>query len=221
MAQADAPGGEATGGSRVEPLPDSLWQRVKQEPVRTPEYVALAAADHFARPAERWAARHRGHHAPAELAQIARREHVRLSHVEGALTGLGGALTAIPDLAALAWIQGRMVFFLAAAYGFEPSHPMRPAELLALQRIYPTPAEARRALDGVGRPMAVQYVESRRDRDRQLASQLLRIAGRRLARRTVLRVAPVLAAPFSSMQNASATGQLADRAMLYYGGTPR
>ena len=36
-----------------------------------------------------------------------------------------------------------MVFYIAAAYGYDPRHPMRPAELLALWGVYDTPAEAR------------------------------------------------------------------------------
>ena len=39
------------------------------------------------------------------------------------------------------------------------AHPMRPAELLALQGIYDTPAEARAALDGMGKLMAQAMVE--------------------------------------------------------------
>ena len=41
--------------------------------------------------------------------------------------GVGGIITAAPDLVALLWIQSRMVFYIAAAYGYDPSHPMRPA----------------------------------------------------------------------------------------------
>ena len=36
-----------------------------------------------------------------------------------------------------------MVFYIAAAYGYDLRHPMRPAELLALWEVYETPAEAR------------------------------------------------------------------------------
>ena len=65
--------------------------------------------------------------------------HVRLSRIEGGALGIGGVITTAPDLVALVWLQSRMVFFVAAAMGYDPNHPMRPAELLALQGVYETP----------------------------------------------------------------------------------
>lgn len=207
----------AAGDERVDAVPRSLWERVQQDPVRAPEHIALAASERFAPSAARWAARLRHRHPSSELAGIARRRHVRISRLEGAAAGLGGALTVVPDLGALAWIQGRMVFYIAAAYDLDPADPMRPAELLALQGIYRTPDEAREALDGLGRPLALQYLESRSERERALASRLLRLVGRTVAKRTVLRVAPILSAPISSTQNARATDRLGERAIRYYG----
>jgi len=203
---------------RVGALPRSLWERVRDDPARAPEHIALAAAERFAPPADRWARRMHGHHPPPELARIARKHHVRLSRLEGGIAGIGGAFTVAPDLAALAWIQGRMVFFLAAAYGFDPRHPMRPAELLALQGVYPTPAEARAGLDGLGRSMAVQYIASKQSRDEALTRRLLKMAGRTVVKRTVYRVVPILSAPVSATQNGRATGRLADAAIAHYGG---
>lgn len=203
-------------------VPRSLWERVQHDPARAPEHIALAAAERFAAPADAWAQRARHHHPPAEAAALARRRHVRVSRFEGAVAGLGGAFTAVPDLAALAWIQGRMVFFIAASYGYDPRHPMRPAELLALQDIYRTPAEARRALDGASRPLAIHYADKRfeawRTRERQLASQLLKLVGRYAARRVTRRWIPILSAPVASAQNARATELLGARAIAYYGG---
>ena len=203
---------------QVEELPGSLWQRLRAEPERAPEHLALAAAERFAPPAERWAALMTRHHTPADAARIAYRKHVRRSGLEGAAAGLGGALTIVPDLAALAWIQGRMVFFIAAAYGYDPRHPMRPAELLALQGIYGTAADARAALDGAGIPLARQYVESKRRSDEQLAARLVKLVGRKAAKRAVLKVVPVLSSPISAVQNRQATADLGQRALLYYGG---
>ena len=203
---------------RVAALPRSLWERVRDDPARAPEHIALAAAERFAPPADRWARRMHGHHPPPELARIARKHHVRLSRLEGGIAGIGGAFTVAPDLAALAWIQGRMVFFLAAAYGFDPRLPMRPAELLALQGVYPTAAEARAGLDGVGRPMAVQYLASKQAREEALTRRLLKMAGRTVVKRTAYRVVPFLSAPVAAATNGRATGQLADATIAYYGG---
>ena len=65
-------------------------------------------------------------HTPAQLATVAYRKHVRHVAARGRGAGLGGAFTAAPDLVALIWIQSRMIFYIAAAYGYDPSHPMRP-----------------------------------------------------------------------------------------------
>ena len=205
---------------RVEPVPGSLWERIRDDPVRAPEHIALAASERFAPPAEHWAEEMRARHSQEELARIARRRHVHLSRLEGAVAGLGGAFAIAPDLAALAWIQGRMIFFIAAAYGFDPRHPMRPAELLTLQEIYPTAAEARTGLDGAGRPMATQYVASRLEREKAVRSRLLKLVGGAVAKRTVFRL-PLVSVPIFAAQNARATSRLGDRAIAYYGGADR
>jgi uncharacterized protein (DUF697 family) len=201
----------------IEQVPESLWRRIRERPDRTPEHIAIAAAEHFAGPAERWAALTRAHHEPAAAARIARRKHVWLARMEGAALGIGGAVTAVPDAVALTWIQGRMVFYIAAAYGFDPRHPMRPAELLALQGIYPTAAEAREALDGIGRHMALQYVDSKTEQQRR-PGRLALMAGRYAAKRATLRLVPLLASPLNAMANARVTAALGNRALRYYGG---
>src|SRR5918992_2401005 len=144
---------------RLERPPSSLWERIRAEPERAPEYIALAAAERFGPQAERWVQVAGPGHTPHELADVAYRKHVRLARLEGAALGIGGAITAGPDLVALLWIQSRMVFYIAAAHGFDPRHPMRPAELLTLQGVYPTAAEARHALDGVGKRLAQALAE--------------------------------------------------------------
>lgn len=218
--EARSGGDEPGGGQRFDPLPDSLWERVRRDPTRAPEHIALAAGERFAPPAERWASELRTRHSAAEMAHIARRRHVALSRLEGAAAGIGGSFAVAPDLAALAWIQGRMIFFLAAAHGFDPRHPMRPAELLALQEIYPTAAAARASLDGVGRRMATQYVSSRLEREQAIKGRLLRLVGGAVAKRTVFRI-PLLSVPVFAAQNARSTARLADRAIAYYGGEAR
>jgi uncharacterized protein (DUF697 family) len=157
-------------------------------------------------------------HTPEQLAKIAYRKHVRLARLEGAALGLGGIVTAAPDLVALLWIQSRMVFYIAAAYGYDPRHPMRPAELLALQGVYPTPAEARLALDGMGKLMAQAMVEKAlesRSNDR-LHRRLLKYLAKRMARRYAGRYIPLIGAPIGAIQNAAATKEIGRRALSYY-----
>ena len=67
---------------------------------------------------------------------MAKRRHATLARFEGAATGVGGIITLVPDMVGLAWIQTRLVFFVAAAYGYDPRDPMRPAELLVLMELY-------------------------------------------------------------------------------------
>ena len=68
---------------------------------------------------------------------MAKRRHATLARFEGAATGVGGIFTRrARTWSALAWIQSRLVFFIAAAYGYDPRDPMRPAELLVLTDLY-------------------------------------------------------------------------------------
>jgi hypothetical protein len=205
----------------VERPPQTLRERLLAQPDRAPEVIALAAADRFAEPARRWAESMVAHGHPAhEAAAIAVRRHVRLARVEGGIVGLGGAVTAPADLVALAWLQSRMVFFVAAAYGFDPAHPMRPAELLALHDLYETPASARAALDGVGESLAVAVVQRTLDRHREhtLRRKLLRFVGRKVAKRTAGRFIPFVASPLAAVQNGRLTAYLGARTVRYYGG---
>jgi hypothetical protein len=204
----------------LERPPASLWQRLRAEPDRAPEYIALAAAERFAPAAEDWVRIAGPGHTPAQLARVAYKKHVRLARLEGGALGIGGAITAGPDLVALLWIQSRMVFYIAAAYGYDPRHPMRPAELLTLQGVYPSAEEARSALDGVGRHMAVAMAEralSSKDRE-AIHLRLAKYAVKRMAHRYAGRLIPFVGAPLGALQNAASTKDLGRRALTYYGG---
>jgi EcsC protein family len=207
----------ATEIDEVGGVPESLWDRILAEPDRTPELIALAAAERFGPQAERWVASH-GDRRPERLAKRAYRKHVRLARLEGGALGLGGGLTAPVDLVALLWIQSRMVFFIAASYGHDPRDPMRPAELLALQGVYPNADEARRALNGVGKRLAQALAERtlRGGRDRRMRARLLRYAVRRIAQRYTGRLIPLIGAPIGAIQNAGATKELGRKAIAYY-----
>ena len=201
-------------------MPDPVWRRVLAQPERAPELIALAAAERFAKPAARWVqvagAGHDGH----SLAREAYKKNVRLSRVEGFALGFGGVITSAGNLAGLMWIQARMVYFIAASHGYDPAHPMRPAELLALWEVYDTPAAARESLDGMGPSMAETMIESKlggRDQAR-LRERLVRYIGKRVAKRYAGRLIPLVGAPISAVQNGSSTKELGKRALAYYGG---
>ena len=209
----------ATEIGQIERPPKRVWDRILAEPDRAPEYIALAAAERFGPQAAAWVRDAGAGHTPAELARVAFKKHVRLARLEGGALGVGGVITVAPDLVALLWIQSRMAFYIAAAYGYDPSHPMRPAEYLALQGLYDTPAEARQALDGVGKRMAQAMAEqvllSNRRTD-ALHLRLVKYITKRLARRYAGRFIPFIGAPIGAIQNGSATRQLGERALKYY-----
>jgi hypothetical protein len=204
------------------PLPDPLWRRLLAQPERSPELIALAAAERFAEPSARWVQVAGVGHTPPELAEVAFKKHVRLSRVEGFALGFGGVATGAANLAALAWIQARMVFYIAAAYGYDPRHPMRPAELLALWGVYETPAQARESLDGMGKTMAQALVESRLAGagEEKLGEKLVRFVGKQAAKRAAGRLLPVIGAPISAVQNGGSTKDIGRRALAFYGGGP-
>jgi hypothetical protein len=202
----------------IERPPQALWNRILAEPERAPEYIALAAAERFGPQAEEWVRIAGAGHTQEDLARIAFRKHVRLARLEGGVLGVGGAITAAPDVVALIWIQSRMIFYIAAAYGYDPRHPMRPAELLALQGVYSTPAEARAALDGMGKLMAWALAEkalASRGTDR-LHRRLLKYLAKRMARRYAARLIPLVGAPLGAIQNGSATKEIGKLALEYY-----
>jgi hypothetical protein len=143
---------------------------------------------------------------------------VRLARLEGGALGLGGIFTAAPDVVALLWIQSRMVFYIGAAYGHDPRDPMRPAELLMLQGVYPTPEEARHALDGMGKLMAQAMAEkalASRTTDR-LHRRLVKYIAKRMARHYAGRYIPLIGAPIGALQNAAATKEVGRRALSFY-----
>jgi hypothetical protein len=211
-------GDEQTATARE--LPSGLWDRLRLDPVRSPEHIALAASRTFAPQAERWAAakRARFHVDPAELALMAKKRHATLARFEGAATGVGGFVTMVPDLAALAWIQARLVFYIAAAYGYDPRDPMRPAELLVLHDFYPDPNSARRALDGIGSTIVEAYVGSKLQRDEALGLRLAKLLGIRSARKLAGRAIPGAAIAFNAIGNERRTRALAGKAIRFYGG---
>ena len=208
----------ATEIERIESPPKRLWDRLLAEPDRAPEYIALAAAERFGPQAEEWVRIAGPGHKPEELARIAFKKHVWLARLEGGALGAGGAVTLAPDIVALLWIQSRMVFYIAAAYGYDARHPMRPAEYLALQGLYDTPAEARQALDGVGQRMALAMAQRALSSRRSdaLHLKLAKYMMRRLARRYAGKLIPLIGAPIGALQNGSVTRQLGQRTLKYY-----
>jgi hypothetical protein len=210
----------AQADDRLRQLPAGLWERMRADPTRAPEHIAVAAAGVHGPAAAAWLAARRAiyAHSGHQLARMAMRRHATLARFGGAATGVGGFVTVVPDLAALAWIQSRMVFFIAAAYGYDPRDPMRPAELLVLFRLYDEPVAARAALDGIGSRVAVSWVGQQLSREEALARRLFSMVGRHTGRHVAGRLIPGLAIVVNAAANERATRRLAHRAIAFYGG---
>ena len=206
--------------ARLRELPKGLWERLREDPTRAPEHLALAAAERHAPAAAAWVAEKRRMYAvsPRDLALMAKKRHAGLARVSGAATGVGGFVTVVPDLAAAAWIQSRCVFFIAASFGYDPRDPMRPAELLVLQELYPDVTAARAALDGTGTRVVQAMIGNRMNRDEALAARLAKMVGKRAVKRLGARLVPGLAVAVNAVGNERDTRALADRAIAFYGG---
>lgn len=206
----------------VRELPPALWRAIRADPLHAPEHVALAAAQRHGPAACDWVTAKRSHSdvSARKLAQMAKARHVRLARLGGAATGVGGFVTVVPDLALAAWIQSRLVFFVAAAYGHDPLDPMRPAEQLVLQQLYPDVGAASAALDHAGKPLALALATRRLSAGEQqtLTRRLARMVGKRAARRFGGRLVPGLAIVANAVGNERDTRALADRAIRFYGG---
>jgi hypothetical protein len=201
-------------------VPRWLWDRLRADPVRAPEHIALAAAEVHGPSAARWvSSRHeRRPRAAAAHARDAVRRHVHLSRAAGAATGLGGWTTMALDLASVAWIQSRMVFHVAAAYGWDPRDPMRPAELLVLQGVYDDPYAARAALDGTGTTIAASYVGNITEgAGRGLVGDLTRLVAGHAGKRLGGKAIPGFASILNAVTNARETKELGGRAIAFYG----
>src|ERR1700752_954656 len=106
-------------------LPPGLLAKLRSDPLHAPEHIALAAAEVHAPPAARWASRRRleGRYNAYTLGEMARKRHAAMAGMTGAATGVGGLITIVPDLVSLAWLQSRMVLFIAGAFGWDPYDP--------------------------------------------------------------------------------------------------
>src|SRR4029453_19532831 len=92
--------------------PKGVWDRILAQPARAPEIIALAAAERFGPQAEDWVRIMGPGHTPEELARVALKKHVRLARLEGGAFGIGGVITAAPDILSLLPMQSRTVFHI-------------------------------------------------------------------------------------------------------------
>ncbi|RIV39615.1 EcsC family protein [Micromonospora radicis] len=220
-----APSGSRPAAEATEAPPATLWDRMRQDPQYAPEHLALEAVRRLGPEAARWARQARAERPEVTgeaLAEQAIRRFVSRARLSGAVSGAAGLPGAVIDVGVLAWTQARMVLHVAAAYGVDPTHPDRAADLLVLQKVHKVAASARLALGvaagreragalfGGGRQETIGRVMLR------LGVRLAQMAGIRAARRVFAKVVPGAAIVLGTWANSSATRSLAERSQALY-----
>lgn len=190
-------------------------------PGYAPELLALAAVGGLGPHARAWAERIRATYpaaTPDGLARLATRRFTRLSAVCGAASAAAGLLAPVAELAAVAWTQAALVLHLAAAYGQDPTHPDRAADLLVLTQVHSTDEVARAALaaarqagDGDDQP-----VHRAAEAAWRLAAPLAAHTSGWFALRLAARLLPGAAVLAATAGDSAATERLAARALARY-----
>ena len=199
---------------------------LRREPSYALETIAVRAVEVHGSAAKAWVADASTiNYSSEQLAKIAVKRSTNLARLEGATLGFGGFLTVAPDLAALVYILTREVVFVAAAYGHDPVHPDRAAELLVITQVYDTIDEAQAALERRGERIAVALAKKQVKaqlggksgvRQRTLSERLVRYAGRRAAKRYGGRLVPGVGAVLGAIDNGAAARAHGERAMEFY-----
>jgi EcsC protein family len=203
-----------------------VLEDLRAEPSYALETIALRAVEVHGAAAEAWLKDGSTvSYAPEQLAKIAVKRSTNLARLEGGTLGIGGFLTVAPDLAALIYILTREVVFVAAAFGEDPRHPDRAAELLVITQVYDTVEEAQAALDRRGERIAVRLAKKQvkasltggaGKRQRTLSERLIRYAGKRAAKRYGGRMVPGLGAVLGAIDNGTAARETGERAIAFY-----
>ncbi|MGW4806072.1 hypothetical protein [Kitasatospora sp. NPDC004272] len=227
----DGDGGVDGGGAAGE-----LWRAVRHDAVRLPEHLAELAVRQESAPAAKAVAGLSGTATLAERRTAVITHGIRLTMVEGCV--VGGPLVLLVPVAFCAGMlaQARMVLELATLAGVDGDRTERSAELLVLQGVYPTVAEARAALAATAAEDAAPRAgppprPSRLDMIRRMVYLLGLVAIGEDPRGPVRRIAgwvgtallvvvglacPVVWIPVMGRANVRATTALARRATAFY-----
>ena len=201
----------------------SLWQRMRGLTGYTPELLALTAVRRIGPGAREYVAWLRANYPDASEDRTARYLAQRFGRSVGytgasAVLGRTTALTpaaVLTDVAGLVLAQARVALHVAAAYGQDPTDPARAAELLALQRVYPSVEVARTAVAAA----ATRAGHAQRDAGGSLwhlVRVLLAPLGGRGAGRALGRLIPGTGTLVSALGGAAAMESLANRAIEMY-----
>ncbi|MEH3055210.1 MAG: EcsC family protein [Patulibacter minatonensis] len=213
------------GGIDAQRFFAEVVEDLRRDPSYALETIALRAVEVHGAAARAWLKDGQSlPYSPDELARIAVRRSTNLARLEGGALGIGGFLTVAPDLAALVYILTREVVFVAAAYGLDPTHPDRAAELLVITEVYATVPQAQAALDRRGERIAVALAKQQVKKQlgvkggssRTLSEKMIRYAGKRAARRYGGRLVPGLGAVLGAIDNGASARETGERAIAFY-----
>ena len=209
------------------------WRDIRRDPAHAAEIAVRHAQPKLAPHVEHWwrkTQRTRASEPPERIARRVLRRSTQVARRGGLVTGSSLYVAMVPTLVMIYCEQVVLVLRIAAAFGREPSDPIRAAEFLFLQGRYPTVEAAALALQQVENPV-------RRARPPIGARSLTRIVrqvpsmiglgvGRFRARsvfdkaigvvEVVSYFVPVVSLPIWAIANARATRRLGRAALDFY-----
>ncbi|MEU8070993.1 hypothetical protein [Micromonospora sp. NPDC049151] len=199
----------------------AVGPKLRDHPGFAPELLALAAVEVLGPRASAWVEQVRRAYPEADadgVARLATRRFVRMAGTGGALAAGAGLFAPVAELATVLWTQANLVLHLAAAYGRDPAHPDRAAELLVLTSVHPDDGTARAALAAAraaDAPADGQWGRVAQAAWR-LATPVAAQAGGWVGLRLVARLLPGAAALTAATGGTAVAGRVAARAVARY-----
>jgi hypothetical protein len=191
----------------------------RDRPAHAAELLALTAVSRYGPAAAanvRWLRELYPDASGEGVARAASHRFVRQARTRGALAGLGGPIAVMLDAGALNALHAELILNIAAAHGKDPTAPERAAELLYLQGVHDSAADAGAAVRAAVEPLgagaaAVDPTRLGRPLARTLTFGVLRVGAQRL-----LRMVPGAGALVGAVANARATSDVVTRALRFY-----
>lgn len=217
------PGAVVPAGAIVPPAADAetdpvsvdVWGRVLADPSRSPELLALAAAQVVGPRAREWARRSRAAYpnaTPDGLARLAVQQFTRFGIVGSFFSAIAGAYAPVALLGSAAFTHAALVLHVAAAYGVDPAAPARAVDLLLLTRVHAEREDAEAAVAAAQEQAAGVLSGGAWRLGRMLAAQ----AGGWAAVRAVNRFFPGSGLLTAVLASRGAADSLAARAIIHY-----
>lgn len=226
--------------------PKRLVPRLLEAGVRAPQVLLEAAVEAQTGSAEKYVEGLRAGNDSSDVEALVDKviaAHVMLARTEGAAAGMAmstaemttivgtagtmtlpaAAVTMTGDLAALAWIQIRMVLIVAGLYGRDLQDKARLKELFTLTGVYGAGSAnvagdaAARGAQRMAKRLVLRHL---RGDNLQALKALFRLVGINFARAGVIRALPLANIPMNAVVNDAATRTLGRKARAYYATLP-